>query len=172
MGNGSLQVVWNPNGPAGPGTGGRCPDTAGTGTSTGYWNCPIRLYARRLLWTGQGRDPLGMRQGIWWRKAQTLLLVIPFCRYHDSRNERGFHEGHGMTDTIENTPEISFGLPPSPRCGHYEKPGQQVTSIPLRTALRIAKERQRSKSSRRKIFREEPERYLDIVHLMKETGNE
>ena len=48
----------------------------------------------------------------------------------------------------------------------------QVTSIPLRTALRIARERQRSKSSRRKIFREEPERYLDIVNLMKEVGTE
>lgn len=47
-----------------------------------------------------------------------------------------------------------------------------VTSVPLRTALQIAKERQRSKSSRRKIFREEPERYLDIVNLMRGAGKE
>lgn len=45
-----------------------------------------------------------------------------------------------------------------------------TVSMPLGKAIRIAKERQRSKSSRRKIFREEPDRYLDIVNLMRDSG--
>jgi hypothetical protein len=67
----------------------------------------------------------------------------------------------------------------NPRIGSGENPsfsphgpvtGARPRSIPLRTALRIAREKQRSRSSRRKIFREEPERYLDIVRLMKDSG--
>jgi len=56
--------------------------------------------------------------------------------------------------------------------GAPEGQRKTVTSVPLRTALQIAKEQQRSKSSRRKIFREEPERYLDIVNLMRGAGKE
>lgn len=56
----------------------------------------------------------------------------------------------------------------SPGYAHASGNAPRITSIPLKTALTIARERQRSKSSRRKIFREEPDRYLDIVHLMRE----
>lgn len=56
--------------------------------------------------------------------------------------------------------------------GISDRQERKVTSLPLMTAIRIARERQRSKSSRRKIFREDPERYLDIVNLMRETGTE
>ncbi|MCQ8893309.1 MAG: hypothetical protein NQU46_01545 [Methanolinea sp.] len=59
---------------------------------------------------------------------------------------------------------------PSSLFVHQSAAGPHARSIPLRTALQIARERQRSRSSRRKIFREEPDRYLDIVRLMRETG--
>ncbi len=59
----------------------------------------------------------------------------------------------------------------SPLISPYEQEtGAQARTIPLRTALEIARERQRSRSSRRKIYREEPERYLGIVQLMRESG--
>ncbi|MDH7509838.1 MAG: hypothetical protein QHH04_02210 [Methanolinea sp.] len=58
----------------------------------------------------------------------------------------------------------------SPSSAHHSGAGPRPRSIPLRTAIRIAREKQRSRSSRRKIFREEPDRYLDIVRLMKESG--
>lgn len=77
-----------------------------------------------------------------------------------------------MTEPIENPTESFFRQDASTEGGHRDERAPQVTSIPLRTALRIAREQQRSKSSRRKIFREERERYLDIVHLMKEPGSE
>lgn len=61
----------------------------------------------------------------------------------------------------------SSSHPPS---AHQSVTGPRVRSIPLRTALQIAREKQRSRSSRRKIFRDEPDRYLDIVQLMRESG--
>lgn len=60
-------------------------------------------------------------------------------------------------------------ISPSPST-HHSVTGPGARSIPLRKALQIAREKQRSRSSRRKIFREEPDRYLDIVRLMKESG--
>ncbi len=77
-----------------------------------------------------------------------------------------------MKEPTENSTKAFFPENASKRAGHHDEPAPRVTSIPLRTALRIAREQQRSKSSRRKIFREERERYLDIVHLMKEPGSE
>ncbi|MCU0631960.1 MAG: hypothetical protein MUC66_03160 [Methanolinea sp.] len=77
-----------------------------------------------------------------------------------------------MTEHPENNQGIPLGHSSSSQCARTPDAGSQVTSIPLRTALRIAREQQRSKSSRRKIFREEPERYLDIVNLMKDPGSE
>lgn len=77
-----------------------------------------------------------------------------------------------MTDSVKNTGVSSAGQYPYHANDAQDEHGSRATSIPLRTALRIAREKQRSKSSRRKIFREEPERYLDIVNLMRETGTE
>ncbi|OPY41557.1 MAG: hypothetical protein A4E40_00589 [Methanoregulaceae archaeon PtaU1.Bin059] len=76
-----------------------------------------------------------------------------------------------MTEHISDARGNALGYPSSSHSTCVQGENFQVTSVPLRTALRIARERQRSKSSRRKIFREEPERYLDIVHLMKDPGS-
>ncbi|MDI9633209.1 MAG: hypothetical protein QFX32_04040 [Methanolinea sp.] len=55
-------------------------------------------------------------------------------------------------------------IPPSTR----EK-DRRPRSVPLQVALRVARERQRSRSSRRKIFGEDPERYLDTVRMMRDV---
>ncbi len=77
-----------------------------------------------------------------------------------------------MTATMKNARIESPGGSGFSDLEASDEQRRTVTSIPLRTALQIAKERQRSKSSRRKIFREEPERYLDIVNLMRSVGRE
>lgn len=77
-----------------------------------------------------------------------------------------------MTGHSRDSRGIAPGLSSSPCPAHTEGTPCQVTSVPLSTALRIAREQQRSKSSRRKIFREEPDRYLDIVQLMRDQEPE
>lgn len=81
-------------------------------------------------------------------------------------------QGNNPLATIENAEVLPSGHAPYRTGDAQGAQDGRITSIPLRTALRIARERQRSKSSRRKIFREEPERYLDIVNLMKEVKTE
>jgi len=140
-----------------------------TGPGTGCCTVSTGLRTPRILWFGQGWHPPGLWKRVWRRKAKALLLVM---RHHRiSTSEQSCRVG-AMTEHTKDNQGVSLGLPSSSQTPRTHGTKSQVTSIPLRTALRIAREQQRSKSSRRKIFREEPERYLDIVHLMKDPGSE
>ena len=104
---------------------------------------------------------MGLRQG---SPEGALLALLPVNARILLRNQQK-KTGNGMADKTRMKNDMSPS--PSP---HHSVAGPRAKSIPLRTALRIARERQRSRSSLRKIFREDPDRYLDIVRLMKESG--
>jgi len=164
-----VQGIRDSRGRAGPGTGSSRHD----GTSPGDFAWNTRERTARVLWTGEGRHSPGLWTGIWRRTPQALLLVREGFRViPDHTGTHHIRGVYAMTEHSGDRRGLGLEHPSSSSSTCAQGANPQVTSVPLRTALRIARERQRSKSSRRKIFREEPERYLDIVHLMKDPGSE